>query len=394
MSQLPASEMHARISRFQSGLAAQGIDGAIILQRADLFYFSGTGQNAHLFIPASGEPALLVKKSLERAIQDSPLSTIEPLKSVKLLPDAVFSIVNHPKRIGMELDVVPANHYLMYQKMFKDCELIDVSPLIRKNRMVKSDYELEKLRNTACMSDRMFGQVSRYLEPGISEVALAGRLEAFYRSQGHQGAVRMRGFNQELFYGHLMSGANLAVPSFFDGVTGGSGVHASYPQGAGYKQIGPNEPIMIDYVGVLDGYLIDQARIFAIKNLPERLIHAHEIALQIDASIRKICRPGSVCADLYETADRIAAKSGLGEYFMGYGRKISFVGHGVGLELDEWPVIAKNSQTSLEPGMVFALEPKFVFPDQGAVGIENTYCVTVDGLEALTAYPNEIQFIV
>lgn len=393
MNYTPESELKTRIAKIQEKMVAKQIDGILIIQRADLFYFSGTGQNAHLLIPSSGDPVLLVKKNIDRAVEESGLSHIEALASIKALPDKVRSIFGHPTMIGMELDVIPANFYFNYQKMFPKIEIVDASLLIREVRMIKSDFEMENLKRTARMNDRMFGKVSDFLKIGISEVEFAGHLEAYYRSQGHQGAIRMRGFNQELFYGHLMSGTNLARPSFFDGPTGGSGVNPSYPQSAGYKIIAENEPIMVDYVGVLDGYIIDQARIFVFNSLSDKLVRAYEAALRIKSYVIENAKPGVICSELYDRANDIAKDNGFEDYFMGYGEKIKFVGHGVGLELDEFPVIAKGFNMLLEKGMVFALEPKFVFPDEGAVGIEDTFYVTDTGLEPLTTYSDAIQYL-
>lgn len=393
MNYTPASELQNRIARIQEKMVARQIDGTIIIQRADLFYFSGTGQNAHLLIPSSGVPVLLVKKNFDRAVKESRLSQIEVLSSMKALPDKIRSIFGQPKKIGMELDVIPANLFISYRKMLPEIEIIDISRLIREVRMIKSAFERENLKRTAQMNDQMFGKVSDYLKIGISEVEFAGHLEAFYRRRGHQGAIRMRGFNQELFYGHLMSGINLAMPSFFDGPTGGSGVNPSYPQGAGYKIIAENEPVMVDYVGVLNGYIIDQARIFVFNSLSDKLVHAYETALKIKNFVIGSAKSGVICSELYDHANDIAKDNGFEDYFMGYGEKIKFVGHGVGLELDEFPVIAKGFDMPLEKGMVFALEPKFVFPDEGAVGIEDTFYVTDTGLEPLTTYPDAIQYL-
>jgi Xaa-Pro aminopeptidase len=389
----PESELKIRINNLQKKMVNKQIDGILIIQRVDLFYFSGTGQNAHLLIPSSGDPVLLIKKNVDRAMEESKLAQTEVFTSMKALPDKFQSIFGQPNRIGFELDVIPANLYFKYQKMLPEAEIVDASPLIREVRMIKSSFELQHLKITARMNDRMFGKVSDYLKIGISEVEFAGHLEAFYRSQGHQGAIRMRGFNQELFYGHLMSGTNLAVPSFFDGPTGGPGVNPSYPQGAGYKTISENEPIMVDYVGVLNGYIIDQARIFVFNNLPDKLIRAYETALKIKNYIIENAKPGIICSELYDGANDIAEDDGFGNYFMGYGEKIKFIGHGVGLELDEFPIIAKGFNIPLEKGMVFALEPKFVFPDEGAVGIEDTFYMADTGLEPLTIYPDTIQYL-
>jgi Xaa-Pro aminopeptidase len=374
-------------------LQEKGIDGAIILQRADLFYFSGTGQDAHLLIPASGEPVLLVRKSFERARRESRLPVVEKFPGSKELPGAIRLNFRQLRKIGMELDVVPANHYLRFRAMFPEAEIVDVSPLIRQIRMIKSEYEIGKLRESAAMSDRLFAKVPELLELGISEFALAGKLEGHYRSLGHQGFIRARTFNQEVFFGHFMSGANLASPSFTDSATGGSGLNPSFPQGAGSNLLAPDEPIMVDFAGVHDGYMADQTRIFVFGRLPERLLAAFDAALSIEQYLRENATPGARCSELFAATQELAAQAGFGDHYMGYTEKARFVGHGIGIELDEWPVIGHGIGTRLEVGMVVAIEPKFLFPDVGVVGVENTCVVRPRGLEALTKFPNVITYL-
>jgi len=227
----------------------------------------------------------------------------------------------------------------------------------------------------------------------MTEIELAGLLEAFYRKHGHQGHVRVRGFNQEVFYGHIMSGPNLAVPSCSVGPTGGPGPNASFPQGAGLRAIRRGEPIQVDYVGVVGGYMVDQARTFFIGDLPEKFLRAHAVALSIQEALISQGRAGERAEALYETALRMAAEAGLAEGFQGYPQPVPFVGHGIGLELDELPVVGRRSPVILQPGMVIALEPKFILPGEGLAGIENSFVVTDTGLEKLTLFDDAIQVL-
>ncbi|NPV92656.1 MAG: aminopeptidase P family protein [Firmicutes bacterium] len=389
----PRSELEDRAARLQKLMREKGLDGAVIVQNADLFYFAGTTQRSHLFIPAAGDPTLMVRKNLERALRESELKNIRPLANPKNLPGELGSLCpGRIGRLGFELDVLPANLYFFYHRLLGPVEIVDVSPLIRQVRAVKSPYELGVIRDVARLNHRMFSHVREFLREGMTEVDLASRLESVYRQGGHQCFIRMRGFNMEIVYGHLMSGWNLSVPSFFDGPTGGSGLNPSFPQGAGFKVINRDEPIMVDYVGVLDGYMVDQGRIFCIGRLPPRMEKAYGLAVEIQEMVKERTRPGASCSDIYESAVRIAGQNGLQDCFMGYPEPVGFIGHGVGIELDELPVLARGFDTPLAEGMVFALEPKFVFPE-GAVGIENTLVVTPRGLENLTVFDEGIGYI-
>ncbi|MEJ2716166.1 MAG: M24 family metallopeptidase [Deltaproteobacteria bacterium] len=158
------------------------------------------------------------------------------------------------RSLGMELDVVPANNYLRYGELFPGHSIRDISPLIRMVRMKKSALELEKIRAAGRMNDRMFGRVKEILTEGMTELRFAGMVEAYYREQGHQGYLRVRSFNQEVFYGHLMSGPNLALNGSSLGPNSGRGSNPSFPQGPGHRVIGNQEPVMVDYVGVHEGH--------------------------------------------------------------------------------------------------------------------------------------------
>ena len=375
-------------------MADNGLDAALIVQRVDLFYFSGTGQDAHLFVPAEGSPILLVRKSFERAVQDSPLEHVVALKSLSGLKKSIEREYSGPlKRLGMELDVLPVNNYMLYSKLFPNAAINDVSPLIRETRMVKSQHELQMIRQAALMNDAVLSAVGEILKEGMSEIEFAGLIEAQYRKNGHQGFVRVRSFNSEVFYGHIMSGANLAVPSCSVGPTGGPGLNPTMPQGAGSKIIKRHEPVQIDYVGVVGGYMVDQARTFFIGEPPEKFLKIHATALAIQEALISQGRAGTKAEKLYDTAMHMAAEAGLTEGFMGYPQPVTFVGHGIGLELDELPVIGRKSPHVLKEGMVIALEPKFILPGEGLAGIENSFVVTEKGLDKLTNFDDAIQVL-
>ncbi|GAW93666.1 M24 family metallopeptidase [Calderihabitans maritimus] len=392
MEHTPAEECYRRIEKLQHALQEQNLDGALILYRADLFYFTGTAQQAYLYVPVTGESLLMVKKDFERAQKESPLRHVVYLPSQRKVIEIMksFGCYQPKAHIGMELDVLPVRHFRWYQEHFPEWQIVDIGSTIREIRMIKSPYEIDLLKQSARLQEKVFSNIAQELKPGISELELAARIEFFARRSGHQGGVRLRGFDQELFYGNLMSGKSGAVKSYFDGPTGGPGPSPAYPLGAGWKIVEENEPIFIDYVGLYNGYIVDMTRIFVIGSLPEKLVKAHQVALEIQEALVEAARPGAVCQDLYQMALDMAESSGFGAHFMGYGEKVSFVGHGVGLELDELPVIARKFPVSLQEGMVIALEPKFIFPEYGTVGIENTFVVRKNGLEKLTQFEEQI----
>ncbi len=388
----PYQEVKARIENLQASMRNKGIDGVLIAQKTDIFYFAATSQQGWLYIPESGLPLLMIFKDFDRAIIESPLERILSLASSKKIP-AILQDYGYalPAVLGLELDVLPANLYFQYAEIFKDSTIIDVSTEIRLIRAIKSSYELEFLRKAALLSDAVAAKVPELLEAGKAEVTVAGELESYARSLGHQGIIRMRLWGSELFYGHLMSGASAAVPSYLASPTGGRGVSPAIGQGAGFRKIGKNEPILVDYAFAFKGYISDHARIFSIGALPDELLQAHEAMLTIQERTKKQALPGTPSGDIYDLMQSMAKNMGYEDSFMGVGdRRIRFTGHGVGLELDEFPFLAKGQALPLASGMVIALEPKVILPGKGVVGIENTMLVTDSGLESLSTFDDHI----
>ena len=389
---VPVSELNTRIKKLQQRLVQGGVEGALILQNTDLYYFAGTIQQGHLYIPANGDPILLVKKSLHRAMAESGIPNIVPMESLRQLPDLMKDANGViPQILGMELDVLPVNLYLKYKSLFDRANIVDISHDIRTVRAVKSAFEINMIRQASKLADQVAACLKSELTEGISEVALAGKMEAIARQLGHQGMIRMRLWGSEMFYGHLMSGASASVPSYLASPTGGEALSPAFSQGAGFNKIQRHEPVLFDYVFAYRGYLADHTRIFSIGNVSDELLHAHQAMLDLQAALSECMVPGAVTGDIYEMALEFADKAGYADYFMGAeAERIRFVGHGIGLELDEYPFLAKGQRLELQKGMVIALEPKLVIPGKGVVGVENTHLVGEKGLERLTNYPDEI----
>ena len=392
---VPAPELDRRILGFQEQLAQNGMDGALIMQPVDLFYFSGTMQQGQLYIPAQGAPLLLAKKDRDRARRESALSRVVEMTSPKKAPFLIEEAgLPRPEVLGLEMDVLPANFYFKTQSIFKTSRLADVSHLIRTVRAVKSPFEIQQIKKAARMSERVCLKAKELIEPGKTELALAGELEGHARSLGHQGAIRMRIFGGETFYGHVMAGASAAVASYAPSPTGGMGPSIASSQGAGWAKIEKNSPVLVDLACVWEGYISDMTRIFSIGPLPDPLMRGHEAMLEIKEKLVARAAVGKPVGELYETAKNTAHAMGYGDHFMGAGSsRIRFVGHGVGLDLDEYPFLAAGWDLPLGEHMVVALEPKLVFPGQGVVGVENTYLATASGLKSLNNFPEQVMII-
>jgi Xaa-Pro dipeptidase len=381
-------ECTRRIRRLQEQLQSKELDGALFVYPIDIYYFAGTRQNSVLWVPTEGKPLLLVRKSFLRAQNESPIDDIRPFPSSKKLPELLGGDTG---KIGLTYDVLPAQQLNFFAKVLPGREFLDISGINRELRSVKSPWELEKMRQSAEKLCATFAQVPQFLKAGMREIDLAAEFECRARKLGSEGYVRMRAFNQELFQGLAVAGESAAQPGFFDGAVTGRGLSCASPHGASAAVIEPNAPILIDYTGVYDGYVSDMTRIFVIGSLAPEVEKAFEAALAIQDYLKENLKPGNDGADLFAGALALAETTGLAENFMGVpGEQAKFVGHGVGLELDEFPILAQGFKAPLKLHQTVAIEPKFVLPGIGAIGIENTFTVGPEGGVRLTELPDEI----
>jgi len=390
---VPMTELQDRVSNLQGILQKRGIEGALLVQRADTLYYTGTAQNVHIYIPREGTPVVLAYRDFARARQESSWE-VKQLVGMSKIPQYIQEAeLPLPGILGLELDVLPVNQYERYRKLFPGVIIVDISTEVRLQRSVKSTWELARLEESAQIHPKILEYAKEVLYEGITELELEGLLAGKARALGHGGYVRMRGFDSEFHVGEIISGARATVNSCFDGPVTGQGISIAHPSGASMSQIKLGEPIVVDMVTAVHGYLIDQTRILSLGPLSKELIQAYEVAREVEERIRLALIPGRIAGEIYEDIlTWVRENTPYEDNFMGYGTsRVRFVGHGVGLELDELPTISKGSKEVLKTGMVIAIEPKFVFPGVGVVGIEDTLVVESEmGARYLSITPREL----
>jgi Xaa-Pro aminopeptidase len=381
----PKSEIESRIKNLQSQMG--DMDGALLFHAVDICYFTGTAQDGLVYIPRDGEPVVMMKRSLERAREESPLE-VRPLKNMRNLKSDLG--IPAKATVGLEMDVLPCSFYFKVNKALEDARFVDVAERIKHIRSVKSEFELALLKEAARILEAGFSSVPDFVEEGMKEVDLICRIESVMRSMGHQGSLRFRRFNSIVPLGHVMSGAEAAFPSFLASPSGGRGTSLIFPQGAGFAKIKRNEPIFVDCVGIYNGYIADATRIFSIGKLDAKLQDAYQATCQIEETVAGELQAGRTGRELFELSEATGEKLGYQDFLGGTnGNKCGFVGHGVGLELDEYPVIGPLDH-AVQSNMTIAIEPKIIYPDKGVLGIEDTFLTTTNGAKSLTNMPRDI----
>jgi len=388
----PAAEIYTRIAKAQKKMVDQKIDALFLSHKPDIFYFSGTAQDCYLYIQADAKPVLFVKRYLPRVQQETSLAQIEPIESIKEIPGLIETRFKKlPKTLGLAFDVVPVQDYLFYQKLFASSQLVDGNLVIESCWQIKSEFEIRQLEAAAKVSAKTFDYMKKQIRPGISEMTFCGMFEAFSRTLGHSGKLLTRHYRLEGFPFHLMSGKTGGLPGALDSPVCGTGSSNAYPYGAGPKLLEKNEPILIDFGTVLNGYHMDESRMFVMGKMPQQAMDAGLASIEIINRLKEKMTPGTPMGEIFDHAVGMAASFGLEDAFLGLPNlKSKFIGHGIGLELVETPVIAKGKKDLLLPGMVFAVEPKFIFKDKYAAGIESVIHVTEKGSRFLSLTENKI----
>jgi Xaa-Pro dipeptidase len=386
----PKREILRRINGLKQNMVEAGIDFSVILQNVDMFYFTGTVQKGVLVIPADRDPIFFVEKSVERARLETPLDVV-PIENDK----AIKEILRRKRIIkgtgGMELDVVPVSVFERFKKIIGFETFVDVTPLIKALREIKTPFELEQVVQSGQIMRHVFAKAKHVIKEGTRELDIDAELVAEGRKRGHQGFLRMRGFNLEMTTITVTAGYTGALPSPSDVAVGGLGMTPAVPLGSSLKSVELGIPVCVDYGGGYNGYVTDETYVFVIGAMKKIFRKPYDVSREIVEDAAAYGREGVDAAELFNRAAKLAGKAHLNANFLGFGEgQVSFIGHGLGLEINELPVITPRHHTILREGMVFAFEPKFALPGKGAIGIEVDFIVRKDRLERVTNIPLDI----
>jgi len=383
---VPFAELKNRMSCFRKQMDVSNPDWemTVIFSKINLYYFTGTMQDGILIIPKNEEAKFWVRRSYERALDESLFSSIEPMNSFR---DAAKSVSRLPDTVYLETEVVPLALYQRFQKYFPFKNVKSADAQICAVRAVKSEYELSLLRKAGRIHQHVLEDlVPDMLREGMSEAALSTELFSVLVEEGHHGACRFGMFDTEMILGNVCFGESSIYPTYFNGPGGKLGLSPAAPVlGSRDRKLRKGDLVFVDVGCGVDGYHTDKTTTYMFgSSLPQYAIDAHNKCVDIQNEAALMLKPGSIPSDIYRTIMDKLDENFL-RNFMGFGNhKVKFLGHGVGLLIDETPVIAEGFDEPLQEGMVFALEPKKGIENIGMVGIENTFIVTADGGDCIT----------
>ena len=383
---VPLNELENRLARFRSRMDQANPEWELtaIFGRINLYYFTGTMQDGMLLLPRNGEAILWVRRSYERAVDESLFPNIKPMESFR---DAAGSLGKMPGTVHLETEVVPLALFQRFQKCFPVASFRSVDALISATRSIKSPYELGCLEQAGEIHRRVMEvRAPKIFREGMSEADFATELFSVLIEEGHHGVARFGMFGTETAVGFTCFGESSIYPTSLNGPGGSYGLCPAVPLlGSRHRKLSSGDLIFVDTGCGVDGYHTDKTLTYMFgQRQPDKVITAHRRCVEIQDEIAGMLKPGMIPSAIYK-----AIISRLdGDFltnFMGYGeRRVKFLGHGVGLLVDEVPVIAEGFDEPLQDGMALAIEPKKGIQGVGMVGIENTYLVTAAGGRCIT----------
>ena len=274
----PEQEITNRIVCLKQKMEDTNIQALFLTHKPDIFYFSGTAQDCYLYINLDHEPVLFVKRYFPRAKQESCLENIVQISSIKQIPEKIRELhLKLPKTCGLAFDVVPVRDFHFYQTLFSVTKFMDRTNIINGCKQIKSSYEIEQIKNTGRLSEKTFTYIQENIRPGISEMEFAGEFETFARKFGHSGILLNRHYRADGYPFHLLSGESGGFAGSLDSPCCGTGTSITHPYGAGAKKLQKNEPVLIDFGTVLNGYHMDETRMFVMGDMEKKAMDAQKL---------------------------------------------------------------------------------------------------------------------
>lgn len=387
---LTEDEVALKLARLKNLMEQNNIDSMLLNDNADVYYLTGRVFSGYVYIHRqAAAPAYFVKRPVDLT-GDNVIAIHKP---ENILDELAAHSLPRPGRLALEQDTLPYSTILRLSRAMgvDAADVANADAVMRQARAVKTPGEIQMIAASGSRHEHVYRMIPRLYRDNMTDIELQVEIERVSRLEGCLGQFRISGNDMELYMGNILAGDNADTPSPYDFAMGGAGADPSLPVGANGTILRTGMTIMVDVNGNYTGYMTDMTRTFVLGEISDEARRAHQLSIDICDELARMGHPGVKASELYEKAAKMAQDAGLEHYFMGHRQHAGFVGHGVGIEINEMPVIAPRSRDILAAGNVIALEPKFVIPGVGAVGIENTYVVHDDGaMQCLTNAPTQL----
>lgn len=386
------AEHAERLSRFRTAMdrAVPEWETSFIFDRMSQFYFTGTIQDSILVIKRGGKASLFVRRDLDRAKRDSTLENIYPMVSFR---DAAHILGAKCGVSCFDTEAMSLAALARLQKYFEFSTIKPLDSVVMSVRAKKSEYELSLLKAAGKAHAHLFQNIVPALfRENMSEADLYADLYAAAVRLGHHGVTRFTMLQSESILGEIAFSENSLLGTYFDSPGGNAGMCAAIPPlGSRSRRLRRGDNIFVDTGFGIAGYHTDKTQLYYFGNDPPKAaVDAYWACHEIMTKAAEMLRPGVLACDVYNQVINPLSYE-FKENFMGFGnRSCKFLGHGIGLNIDEMPVLASGCHMPLQEGMVVAIEPKKGILEFGCVGVEETYIVTKNGGLCITGGANGI----
>jgi len=386
-----------RIRLLQDTMPDAGINVVLLNYSRSTLYYANTTQPSILIITPENYH-LMVVKGMEFALEETWLDPqkVSDARGYEDVKETLKDWGLDRGRVGMELDILPTIQYLRLSNLLSEFSIVDISRLILHQRRIKDTNEIEFTKGACRIVHEGHRRILEVLREGMTELELSSETEDAQRKAGHEGLYFMRQFDFFMGRGPLASGVNLSKIAGRVQSISGVGMSPSIPLGPSLKKIKKGEMIVVDIPSHYYGYHCDQSRTYVLGEPPESCNTLYAGLKDIADRIIEVLKPGIPCDYLYDKAIKFADEIGLGSYFMRLGndtQQLSFIGHGMGLELNELPMVGKKSKEMIEEGMIIALELNMCRSTEEVVKLEDTLLINSHGAEILTITPRDLHLV-
>ncbi len=382
-----------RLQKLQKILRDNNLDGALLFHSRDIFYYIGTAQPGWLAVTPDSF-VLAVSSGEDFAARDTGLTApqlITQRDPVKLC-QALFPA---EARIGTELDLMTVPIYQRISAALNTGELVNISPQIMSQRGIKDEHEIAAIRRAIISIDAGHKAALEKIQSGMTELEGSAIIENGHRLAGHEGDYFMRDTDFTMGRGPFVSSENMADISGVIFTISGIGLSPAVPAGASRRKMKTGDLIVCDIPTCVDGYHADQTRTYALEKAPEKALKLHEQIKAIADHVIENIRPDWSAGQTFAAAEMFAEELGIAAEFLAFpnGKHAHFVGHGIGVELNEPPFLSRGSEALLAAGMVLAIELHACASDGTMVKLEDNILLTEEGAQLLTISPRELAII-